>query len=42
MLCYYGDDIEEYRRWANNIMINLKETGVDVMNWAELAQVMDN
>ena len=38
MLCYYGDDMEEYRRWENNIKMDLKEIGVDVMNWMELAQ----
>ena len=33
MLCYYGDDMEEYRRWEDNIKMDLKEIGVDVMNW---------
>jgi hypothetical protein len=32
MLCYYGDDMEEYRRWEDNINIGLKEIGVDVMS----------
>ena len=32
MLCYYGDDMEEYRRWEDNIKTNLKEIGVDVMS----------
>ena len=36
MLCYYGDDMEEYRRWEDNIKMNLKEIGVDVMNLIEL------
>ena len=29
MLCYYGDDMEEYRRlcrWEENIKMDLKET----------------
>ena len=25
MLCYYGDDMEEYRRWEDNIKMDLKE-----------------
>ena len=33
MLCYYGDDMEEYRRWEDNIKMDLKEVGVDVMSW---------
>ena len=32
MPCYYGDDMEEYRRWADNIKMDLKEIGVDVMS----------
>ena len=24
MLCYYGDDMEEYRRWEDNIKMNFK------------------
>ena len=32
MLCYYGDDMEEYRRWEDNIKMDLKEIGVDVMS----------
>ena len=36
MLCYYGDDMEEYRRWEDNIKMDLKEIGVDVMNWMKL------
>ena len=23
MLCYYGDDVEEYRRWENKIKMDL-------------------
>ena len=38
MLCYYGDDMEEYRRWEDNIMMNPKGIGVDVVNWMDLAQ----
>ena len=38
MLCYYGDDMEEYRRWEDNIKMLLKEIGVDVVNWMELVQ----
>ena len=41
MLCYYGDEKEEYRRWEDNIKMNLKEIGVDVMNWMELAHGKD-
>ena len=37
MLCYYGDDMEEYRRWEDNIKMDLKEIGVNVMSWMELA-----
>ena len=25
--------MEEYRRWEENIKMDLKEIGVDVMNW---------
>jgi hypothetical protein len=32
MLCYYGDDMEEYRRWEDNINIDIKEIGVDGMS----------
>ena len=39
MLCYYGDDMEEYRRWEDYIKMDLKEIGVDVMNWMELGEV---
>ena len=27
MLSYYGDDMEEYRRWEDNIKMDLKEIG---------------
>jgi len=30
MLCYCGDDMEEYRRWKDNIMKDIKEIDVDV------------
>jgi hypothetical protein len=42
MRCYYGDDIEDNRRWEGNIKMDLKEIGVDVMNWKELAQYIDH
>ena len=29
--CYW-DDMEGYRRWEDNIKMDLKEIGVDVMN----------
>jgi len=35
-LCYYGDDMEENRRlckWKDNIKMDLKEIGVDMVNW---------
>ena len=38
MLRYYGDDMEEYRRWEDNIKMDLKEISVNVMNWMELTQ----
>ena len=38
MRCYYGDDIEDNRRWEGNIKMDLKEIGVDVMNWIYLFQ----
>ena len=28
----YGDDMEEYRRWEDNIKMDIKEIGVDVMS----------
>ena len=31
MLCYYGDDVTEYRRWEENIKMDLKNIDVDVM-----------
>ena len=34
--------MEEYRRWEDNIKMDLKEIGVDVMNWMELAQGRDH
>ena len=41
MLCYYGDDMEEYRRWEDNIKMDLKEIGFDVMNWINLTEDRD-
>ena len=35
MLCYYGDEKEEYRRWEDNIKMNLKEIGVIVRSWID-------
>ena len=35
MLCYYGDDMEEYRRWEDNIKKDLKEIGVNVRSWID-------
>jgi hypothetical protein len=32
MLCYNVDYMEEYRRWEDNIEMDLKEIGVDVMS----------
>jgi hypothetical protein len=43
--CYYGDDMEEYRRlcrWKDIIKLDLKEIGVDVMKWIELAHDTDH
>ena len=42
MLCYNRDDMEEYRRWEDNIKMDLKEGDVDVMNWIELVQSRDH
>ena len=33
--------MEGYRRWEDNIKMDLKEIGVDVMNCMELAQDRD-
>ena len=41
MLCYYGDDMEEYRRWEDNIKMDLKEIGVNVRNWIDSVQDRD-
>ena len=38
MLCYYGDDMEEYRRWEDNIRMNLKEIGNNTRNWVDAAK----
>ena len=37
MLCYYGDYMEEYRRWEDSIKMELKEIGVEEVNWMELS-----
>ena len=34
--------MEEYRRWEDNIKMDLKEIGIDVMNWTEFGQDRDN
>ena len=36
MLCYYGDDMEEYRRWEDNIKMDLNVIGVDVMSYSAM------
>ena len=41
MLCYYGDDMEEYRRWEDNIKMHLKEIGVTVRSWIDSTQDRD-
>ena len=41
MLCYYGDDMEEYRRWEDNIKMDLKEIGVNGRSWIDSAQDRD-
>ena len=41
MLCYYGDDMEEYRRWEDNIKMDLKEIDVDVRSWINSARDRD-
>ena len=41
MLCYYGDDMEEYRRWEDNIKMDLKEIGVSVRSWIDSSQDRD-
>ena len=45
MLFYYGNYKEEYRiyyEWNDNIQMILKELGVQMMNWFELAQARDH
>jgi hypothetical protein len=32
MVCYYGDDMKEYRRWEDIINLDRKEKVVDVMS----------
>ena len=41
MLCYYGDDMEEYRRWEDNIKMDLKEICVNVRSWTDLTHDRD-
>ena len=33
--------MEEYRRWEDNIKMDLKEIGVDVRSWIDFAEDMD-
>ena len=33
--------MEEYRRWEDNIKIDLKEIGVNMRNWIDSAQDRD-
>ena len=33
--------MEEYRRWEDNIKMDLKEIGVSVRSWIDLAQDRD-
>ena len=42
MLCYYGDDMGEYRRSEDNIKMDLKEISVDVMDWMKSTKYRDN
>ena len=39
MLCYYGDDMEEYRRLCN---LGIQVVDFDVINCMELAQNRDH
>ena len=32
--------MEEYRRWEDNIKMDLNDIGVDVMNWMELGYTL--
>ena len=41
MLCYYGDDMEEYRRWEDNIRMDLEEICINAGNWFNSAQDRD-
>ena len=41
MLCYYGDDMEEYRKWEDNIRMDLKEIGAKVRSWMDSVQFRD-
>ena len=41
MLCYYGDDMEEYRRWEDNIKMDLKEICVNTRDWIDSTQDRD-
>jgi hypothetical protein len=32
MLWYYGDNMEKYKKWEENVKMDLKEIGVDMMS----------
>ena len=38
MQCNYGDDMEDYRRWEDNIGKDLKEKGINTRNWVDLTK----
>ena len=41
MLCYCGDEMEEYRRSEGNIKMDLKEIGVDVMSLLRIEMIVE-
>ena len=44
MLCYYVDDMEEYRRlrrWEDNVRMDLKEIDINTRNWVDLPHNRD-
>ena len=42
MLCYYGDDMEEYRRWEDNIKMDLKEIGDEMIYNHQIVEIIWN
>ena len=42
MLFYYGDSMEEYRRWEDIIKMEFKEIGDEMMNWMEVGHDRDH